>query len=78
LYGISFSVNENLAISYNMIDNEHGLASATHVTEETVGVGASYTMGSAAFRFLKNETDNVSGVSNVKEETMEISLLLAF
>jgi len=78
MYGVSFSVNENLAISYNVLDNEFAKASASHVTEETTGIGASYTMGSASVRGVLNSTDNVAGSSGTNEEVMEISLMLSF
>ena len=78
MYGVSFSVNENFAISYNIIDNTFGNASSTDVTEESKGMGASYTMGSASVRAVANKTDNVGGVTGTNEEFMEISLALAF
>ncbi|MDB9768958.1 hypothetical protein OAB38_00420 [bacterium] len=80
MYGVSFSVNENLAISYNISDNTFDKtgAAAVNVTEETSGVGASYTMGSAAVRILSAKTDNVGGVTGTDEEVTEISLMLAF
>ena len=78
MYGVSFSVNENMAISYNIIDNTFAKASATDVTEESKGMGASYTMGSASVRAVANTTDNVGGIKGTNEEVMEISLALAF
>ncbi len=79
MYGVSFSVNENLAISYNVVDNTYAkTAGAVDVTEETSGVGASYTMGSAAVRILSAKTDNVGGTAGTNEEVTEISLMLAF
>jgi outer membrane protein OmpU len=79
MYGVSFSVNENLAISYNVSDNSFiKTAGAVDVTEETSGVGASYTMGSAAVRILSAKTDNVGGANGTDEEVTEISLMLAF
>jgi outer membrane protein OmpU len=80
MYGISFSVNENLAISYNVSDNtfDKSGAAAVDVTEETSGVGASYTMGSAAVRIISAKTDNVGGTAGTNEEATEISLVLAF
>ena len=80
MYGISFSVNENLAISYNVLDNTFDKAGAAQVdvTEETTGIGASYTMGSASVRLLSAKTDNVAGVASTNEEVTELSLMLAF
>ena len=80
MYGISFSVNENLAISYNVLDNTFDKAGVAQVdvTEETTGIGASYTMGSASVRLLSAKTDNVGGVQSTNQEVTEISLMLAF
>jgi hypothetical protein len=78
IYGASFQVNENLAVSYSMMDREVGKAGAKHVTEETKGLGASYTMGSAAVRVLLADGDNIGGVTGVDNEHMEVSLMLAF
>jgi outer membrane protein OmpU len=84
IYGISYSVNENLALSYSEMDNEFGIGTksgaylAGGVTEETKGFGASYTMGSAAVRVLASEADNIGGASGNNEKHMEVSLMLAF
>ena len=78
IMGISFAVNENLAVSANQMDNEYAKAGATHITEETIGFGASYTMGSAAVRVLASEVDNSGGLKSVDNKHVEVSLMLAF
>jgi len=80
IYGLSFNVNDNFAISYSSMDNETDrTGGGTNTTEETTGIGASYTMGSASVRLLNAETDNVGGDSDkAAVEHTEISLLLAF
>ena len=79
IYGASFNVNENFAISVNQMDTEFDKPSSTNVTEETSGIGASYTMGSASVRILSTETDNLAGATTAKSvEHTEISLMLAF
>ena len=77
-YGIAFNVNENLSISYSVNDNEKTNASAAHVTEESTGIQAAYSMGSASVRLAMNEADNVGGVTGVTNENTELSLALAF
>ena len=78
-YGVSFAVNDNLSISYGRDDVDVETTGSTTVTEETTGIGASYTMGSASVRLLNAETDNVGGnKANTAVEHTEISLLLAF
>jgi outer membrane protein OmpU len=82
IMGVSFSVNENLAISYSQMDREVAQSAAgtdgVDVTEKTKGLGASYTMGSAAVRVLMATGDNIGGVTGVDNEHMEVSLMLAF
>ena len=77
-YGIAFNVNENLSLSYSINDNEKTNAGAAHVTEESKGYQAAYSMGSASVRLAMNEADNVGGVSGRTAENTEISLALAF
>jgi outer membrane protein OmpU len=86
IYGISFQVNENLAVSYNEMENifkRTGAAGANantgaDITEETDGIGISYTMGSASVRILDSETSNKGGVTGTTSENVEVSLMLAF
>ena len=77
-YGIALNVNENLSISYSVNENEKTNASAVHVTEESTGIQAAYSMGSASVRLAINEADNVGGVTGVTNENTELSLALAF
>lgn len=77
-YGIAFNVNENLSISYSMNDNEKTNASSAHVTEESKGYQAAYSMGSASVRLAINSADNVGGVTNKNADNTELSLALAF
>jgi outer membrane protein OmpU len=79
-YGIAVNVNENFSVSYNVADMEVdnvGVA-AVNVTEESTGISAAYSMGSASVRFSYNEADNVGGVAGAKDDNTEISLALAF
>ena len=81
IYGISYSVNENLSISYSEMDNEYGrgaIDKTVAVTEDTRGLGASYTMGSASVRVLTSSTDNAGGNTSADNKNTEISLMLAF
>jgi outer membrane protein OmpU len=77
-YGISYNVNENLSVSYNAQDVVVDAPSSTNVTEESEGVSAAYSMGSASVRFSYNEAKNQGGVLGVKDDNTELSLSLAF
>jgi outer membrane protein OmpU len=77
-YGIAFNVNENMSISYSVNEAEVDKPSSTDVTEESTGIQAAYTMGSASVRVAFNEADGVNGVAADSKESTEISLALAF
>ena len=77
-WGVSMNVNENLSVSYAENENEMDVASGTNVTEESTGIMAAYTMGSASVRLAYNEADNVNGIAAVTDENLEISLSLSF
>ena len=77
IMGASFAVNDSLTISVNSMENEFDKPSGTNVTEETDGVGISYTMGSAAIKMQHNESDNNDG-GTTSDESTEIALSLSF
>ena len=76
-FGIAFAVNENLSVSYNQMDNEDDAPSGTNRTEESTGISAAYTMGSASMRLALNEADNVNGTTST-DENLELSVKLSF
>ena len=90
--GVSYSVNENLAVSFSKMENEYAngtsltAASGTvtsqaigvDTTEDTTGLGASYTMGSAAVRLLASQGTSIGGTAGNDEDHIELSLMLAF
>ena len=78
MYGIAVNVNENFQLSYNIADMKLITLLAVDVTEESTGISAAYSMGSASVRLSHNEADNVGGVTGVKDDNTEISLALAF
>jgi outer membrane protein OmpU len=78
MYGIAVNVNDNLSLSYNVADMTVDNPSSVDVTEESTGISAAYSMGSASVRFSYNEADNVGGVTGVKDDNTELSLALAF
>ena len=77
-YGVVFSVNENLSLSYTVNDNEYGKAGSAHVTEESTGIAVAYTMGGATLVVQQNDQDNGGGTSGKTEERTEINLSFAF
>ena len=77
-YGVSFAVNDNLSISYGRDDVDVQKTGAVNVTEESTGVSASYTIGSASIRAHTSKTDNYNGATGDTKEYTELSLLLSF
>ena len=79
LYGVSFAVNENLALSYNETLTDIGTGANKALDEKVQGFGASYTMGSAAVRIVSAKIKNKGSLANSLDETAtEVSLMLAF
>ena len=74
LYSIAFNVNENMAISYGVIDTDNG----SGIDQEHDGFSASYTMGALALKAYQQEADNSGHVSGATSKKTEISLSVAF
>jgi hypothetical protein len=79
-YGVSFSVNDDLSISYGMHKSEKNLNGGATVEVEAQSIQAAYSMGGATLKVAETEVDNaayVTGVSGDNEGTT-IMLSLAF
>jgi outer membrane protein OmpU len=76
LYGLSFNVNENTSVSYNMRDVEIGSAGASD--QEDTGIAASYTMGNMTVSAFNNKTDNAGGTVGKNDEVTQVTLSFAF
>ena len=77
-YGIAFNVNENFAVSYNEIENDHDRASNSTITEDVDGIGFSYTMGGMTLAGQQNSSDNANGVAGAKDDHTELRLSFSF
>jgi len=76
---IAFNINENLAVSYGEISNDHMKSGANaDVQEDVDAIGFSYTMGGMTLAGQKNESDNANGVANAKDEHTELRLSFSF
>lgn len=71
---IAFNINENMAISYGIMDTDNGSAT----DQEHEGISASYTMGALALKAYRNEVDNSGHVAGATSKKTEISLSIAF
>jgi outer membrane protein OmpU len=77
MFGVSFNVNENIAVSYNMRDVEIGSNAATPDQEDT-GIAASYTMGGMSLSAFQNKSDNVAGTRGREDEVTQVTLSFSF
>ena len=78
IFGISFNVNDNLAVSYQNIEVEYDVASGTDRTAEYDGISVSYSMGPLALKVANSDGENLGGAANTTDENTEVSLSLAF
>jgi hypothetical protein len=74
-YGVSFSVNDNLAISYGVHESKRN-TTAVEIQAESIQV--SYTVGGASVKIAENSADNVNYVSAANKDGRTIALTLAF
>jgi hypothetical protein len=76
-YGISFSVNDDLTLSYGYHESEKKKEN-TSVTVEGSSLQASYSMGGASIKFAESDVDNQTYSSGTNREGRSIALTLAF
>ena len=78
LYGVSYSVNDDLSISWGHAESEKGNVGSANVTSETDSIQISYTMGGATFVLAQTSADDAlyaSGTGGDKDgRTLRMSL----
>jgi outer membrane protein OmpU len=74
-YGISFSVNDDLTVSYGVHESK---SQATGATLSAESLQASYTVGGASIKIAENQVDNVNYTAGTNREGRTIALTLAF
>ena len=75
-YGVSYSINDDLSVSYGM--HESKTNSASTGTLEATSIQVSYSIGGASVKFAENSVDNANYVSGTNREGRTIALTLAF
>lgn len=73
--GISFSVNENLSVSYGEMTTEKA---GTTLEQEVSGVSVGYSMGGMSFGFHKNKVENIAQTAARESEHTELTVSFAF
>jgi len=78
-YAISFSVNDNLAISYGVQESDKvSLAGTTTTTLDGDSLQISYTVGGASIKVADSSVDNQNYVAGTNREGRIVALTLAF
>ena len=75
-YGISYAVNDDISISYNLAKTEYENTSLED--QEATGMSFSYTNGSMTFSGSMNEVDNIQGASATDNTGYELNISFAF
>ena len=74
--GISYAVNDDMSISYNMHDLE--TESTSDQDQESTGISASFTSGGLTLAGSMNEVENIAGTTTRDSEGYEVTLTFAF
>jgi len=77
--GLAYAVNDNLSISYNMMEqSQHNVASDSSFEQETDAINIGYTVGGLTLGFQDASTDHANMVKDAKDDTRTISIKAAF
>jgi outer membrane protein OmpU len=78
-YGISFSVNDNLSVSYAVQDSDK-VTDAGSVTRnlKANSIQVAYSVGGASIKFAETDVDNQNYVAGTNREGRTVALSLAF
>jgi len=75
-YGISYAVNDDMSISYNIASVEY--ENSNLEDQDATGMSFSYTNGSMTFSGSLNEVDNIQGASATDNSGYELNISFAF
>jgi outer membrane protein OmpU len=79
--GISYTVNDNLTVSWGTREYDNNTASNSgsgNLTQEDTGVAVSYTMGGVSISAQRNDHENVAGTDANDGESTSIGISFAF
>jgi len=79
ILGIAYAINDDLAISYNVIESVKHLHSAgSTVEQETKAINFAYTIGGLTLALQDAKTDNSGWANAVSDDTRTLSVKTAF
>jgi len=79
--GISYTVNDNLTVSWGTREYDNNTASNSgsgNLTQEDTGVAVSYTMGGVSIKAQRNDHENVGGTDANDGESTSVGISFAF
>ena len=77
--GLAYAVNDNLSISYNMMEqSQHNKDADSSFEQETDAINIGYTVGGLTLGFQDASTDHANMVKDAKDDTRTISIKAAF
>tara|TARA_B100000242_G_scaffold293440_1_gene271568 strand:+ start:446 stop:1480 length:1035 start_codon:yes stop_codon:yes gene_type:complete len=78
ILGIAYAVNDDFAISYNIIESEKHLHTTGEVEQETKGISVAYTVGGLTLALQDAKTSNSGWSSGTDNDTRTFSIKTAF
>ena len=78
ILGVAYAVNDELAVSYNVIQSDKHLHTSGEVEQETKAINVAYTVGGLTLGFQDAKTSNSGYVKTTDNDTRTISIKTAF
>jgi hypothetical protein len=78
IIGVAYAVNDELAVSYNVIQSDRHLHTSGEVEQETKAINVAYTVGGLTLGFQDAKTSNSGYVKTTDNDTRTISIKTAF
>jgi len=78
ILGIAYAVNDEMAVSYNIIESDKHLHTTGEVEQETKAINIAYTVGGLTLGFQDAKTKNAGYSTGTDDDTRTISIKTAF
>ena len=79
IVGVAYAINDDLAVSYNVIESvKHDRSAGDAVEQESKAINAAYTVGGLTLAFQDAKTDNSGWSSGTSKDSRTVSIKTAF
>ena len=78
IFGVAYAINDDLAISYNVIESTQHAKDGVNDEQETKSINAAYTIGGLTIAFADAKTSNSGYVKDTDNDTRTLSIKTAF